>query len=186
MSFGLGFWAAAGGGPGQFDYELISTATGTGSSRTISFTSIPQIYKHLQIRAVTRSTIGSNDDAVVMNNIIGVTSNSYSRHLLRGTGTGVVAAASANDTFISLGDTTGATATSNSHGVFITDFLDYTSGSKNKTTRSFNGQLNASTFYSSIWSGAFYNTSAVTSFDVVMISGNFTTTSRISLYGIRG
>jgi len=44
----LGNFAASGSIPGS--YEYIATATGTGSSPTITFSSIPQGYTHLQIR----------------------------------------------------------------------------------------------------------------------------------------
>ena len=50
----LGNGAAAGGGT---SYESIATVTvGAGGSSSISFTSIPSTYKHLQIRAITRDT----------------------------------------------------------------------------------------------------------------------------------
>ena len=35
-------------------FDSIASATGTGSSGTITFSSIPQTYKHLQIRGIGR------------------------------------------------------------------------------------------------------------------------------------
>ena len=40
-------------------YDSIATASGTGSSATISFTSIPSTYTHLQIRGIWNTTTGS-------------------------------------------------------------------------------------------------------------------------------
>jgi hypothetical protein len=184
MSFGLGFWAAAGGVAAPTDYELIATAFGTGSSGVIGFNSIPSTYKHLQIRAVARSTQSATSTSVVMSFNVDGASN-YSYHLLRGTGTGVISAAQAPATFMVIADISAANSTSNAHGSFVTDVLDPFSNSKNKTIKTFGGQMD-NTYYTQIWSGSWRSTAIVDSIQITCNGGNFTSTSRFSLYGIKG
>ena len=57
MSAGAYGWGAASGAGTSF--ESIATATGTGSSGTITFSSIPSTFKHLQIRGISRNSANS-------------------------------------------------------------------------------------------------------------------------------
>ena len=73
-------WAPSGA------YDSIATATGTGSSGIINFTSIPSTYTHLQLRV---SALPSSVDQMVCrvgNGSIDTGSN-YARHTLNGNGT---------------------------------------------------------------------------------------------------
>ena len=73
-------------------YESIMTATGTGSSNTITFTSIPSTYKHLQFMVHSLSTGAADWVNIRMNN--DSTSGNYYGHKLYGTGSGTPSATS--------------------------------------------------------------------------------------------
>ena len=169
-------------------YESIATATGTGSSGTITFSSIPQTYQHLELRILSRSTANQATSDLILQ-INGVTaSSSYKSHYLGGTGAAAFAGVDGSGTtnaFISL--TPGATVSSNINGVAIVDIHDYTSTTKNTTIRAFAGHdQNGATGYVWLSSGMNLSTSAVDSLSILLNTGNFTTSSQFALYGIKG
>lgn len=165
-------------------FESIATATGTGSSTTISFTSIPSTYKHLQIRVNGRSdsAAAAGSISVYANN--DTTSANYARHRLSGEGTTASATGAASLTML-LGRVSAATATAGIMGTSIIDVLDYQSTSKYKTFRSFSGQDQNGTGDLWLTSGLWLNTAAINRIDLVL-GGNWTTASTIALYGIKG
>ena len=163
-------------------YELISTAFGTGSSGVIDFTSIPSDYRHLQIRFTAKNSSTATQINLTMN---GITTASYARHTLQGSG-GVESSTNAiNQTSIPL---TGSMASSAGVGVAsggVIDILDYTSSSKNTTIRALYGQIiNSNLVY--LASGALFNTAAINRITLTASANNFDAISRFSLYGIRG
>ena len=111
-------------------FESIQTATvGAGGSATISFTSIPGTYKHLQLRAITRDNLGFNT-AEVNFTFNSDTSANYSRHALFGTGAGSLTAesnASTSKIYFRGG--------SNLFGCFVIDILEYANTNIYKTAR---------------------------------------------------
>jgi len=167
------------GGAVASSYESIATATGTGSSGTISFTTIPSGFKHLEIRAIV-SDVSEYSPNLQFNSDTG---NNYAIHQLYGDGTSAAAAGTANFNKINLGS--GARGTNNV-AAFVCQILDYSSTSKNKTVRSFTGWDSNNTYpgYVGIHSGVWLSTSAVTRIDVIM-GGNFSTQTQIALYGIK-
>ena len=180
----IGFWAVAGAGGGGGDYELISTAYGTGSSNTITFSSIPSTYKHLQLRATIRGTdTTTNLQFKVQFN--GSTTSLYSWHDLIGDGSGVSSTSGTSQTFIRLDNLAGASSVTGNHSALILDVLDYTNTTTNKTTRALSGNAN-SLNYVRLTSGNWRSTAAVTSLSIAANAAAISTTSRFSLYGIRG
>jgi hypothetical protein len=166
-------------------FESIASATGTGSSNTISFTSIPQTYQSLQLRILGRGSSGTVENVSVRCNNNG--SNIYTRHQLKGDG----ATATANGAISLAGITQsfqvpGNTGTANAMGVAIIDIHNYTSTSQNKTIRIFAGNdLNDTNGTIYLTSGLFIDTTAVTEVNLIT-SSNWTTTSQFALYGIKG
>ena len=73
--------------PGK-DFDSIATVSGTGSSNTISFTSIPGTYRHLQIRAIWNTTTGSALWPVYAKFNSDATAANYRSHVLDGYGAG--------------------------------------------------------------------------------------------------
>lgn len=177
MPFSLGFWAAAGAGGGAAAgaYELISTTLGTSP---LTFSSIPSTYKHLQLRIVQRS---SGSTQFIRFN--GDTGSNYVRHELRGNGTNVTSSASTAQTYIAPGFVVNSGGTpSGAHSAFIIDILDYASTTNNKTVRMFGGGLDDADKYIALNSGLWLSTAAINSIGLTYA----TSTSRFSLYGVKG
>ena len=169
-------------------YESIATVTAAGGEASLSFTSIPSTYKHLQIRGLYRDeTTGG------FTRMIGIRFNSdsatnYSYHILYGNGSTVTSlgGATSNTTYTGyIG--TDADWTSNCFGSFITDITDYASTSKNKTIRTFGGgddnTVNAN-HRMGISSGAWFSTSALTSISLTPAS-TFAAGTTFALYGVK-
>jgi hypothetical protein len=158
-------------------YESIATANGTGSSGTISFTSIPSTYQHLQIRFLAFTSAAMN---------INVRFNSdnaanYAYHQLVGDGASASAAGVASSSVMF-----GGYATGSQYGVGVIDLLDYANTNKNKTMRSLHGSDANGSGLVLLRSGLWQNTNAINRIDLIAGSGNFTTASSFALYGIEG
>lgn len=176
MLLPLGILASAGGAAS--DYELIATSFGTGSSGTVTFGSIPAGYKHLQLRY---SALVSSGNPYIGIRLNGDSGNSYAYHTLYRTGSSVTGGAATSQTSaITLGFISGLSSSNVTSG--ITEIVDAFATTKNKTLRTQNGNVNELVFASGLW----LNTSAVTSVTAFISAGNFTTTSRFSLYGLKG
>lgn len=183
--FPLGLLSQGGGGGGAGAFEQIQTVFGTGSSGTITFSSIPATYKHLQIRVSSRS----NDSNAISNlsmRMNGDSASNYSWHFMQGFGTGQWSSAGSSASLISLRDTLSGPS-GDLPGVIIVDLLDYADTNKNKTIRAFGGLTNGTTQNQvSLISGNWRSTSAISSLTLSIAMGSFITSSRFSLYGIKG
>ena len=169
-------------------YESIATVTvGSGGTSTITFTSIPSTYKHLQIRGIGKVNGTASDfpDFFIRFNGDSTYTNYYS-HQLGGDGSSAYASNSGGSSTATgglIGDINGAQFTAK-----VIDILDYTNTSKNTTTRALSGwDANGSgqlRFASNVW----LNTAAVTSIDLVVRSSPTTISqySSFALYGIKG
>lgn len=169
--------------------DSIATFSVTSPTTTITFSSIPSTYTHLQIRMITRS--GANDTTGNDNIYIRYnsdTSSNYSWHLLGGNGTSTSTAGAANTTWL-LSGKLGNGNVSNTFGVSIVDILDYANTNKFKTQRvlsgvELNGVQNANMYLAS---GSWRNTNAVNS--ITIINGDladWVQYSHFALYGIKG
>lgn len=174
------------GNPQYSDMELISTAYGTGSNATITFSSIPADYKHLQLRVVARNTNSTQYSGLVYR-FNGDSGSNYSNHRMYGFGSGVSAQASANDNLVNDPfSVIGGGSVSNVFATGVLDILDYASTAKYKTVRILSGCYNSGTENRvNLGSSAWRSTSAITSISIEG-SNNFAAGSRISLYGIKG
>lgn len=175
MLIPLGILAASGAGGGG-SYESI--ASYTVSNSTVSFTSIPSTYQHLQVRMIFDSA-GSG----LTTNFNSDSGSNYSNHRLYGDGTSALATGLANATqaVVSL---YGGGYLSGTYGVAILDIHDYASTTKYKTVRSFYGYDSNGNGGERITlgSGLWRNTNAITG--ISFTGANFTGT--VSLYGIKG
>ena len=170
--------------PGK-DFDSIATGTGTGSSGTISFTSIPQTYRHLQIRWMGRgSSADNNIDMYCWLN--GNTSQAnYTKHALRGNGATATASGSAASAQPIMGNPTAANLNADMMGVGIIDILDYRDTNKYKTQRAITGEDENGAGNVWLFSSVFMNSSAVTQIDLQTQTGNWTTDSTFALYGVK-
>jgi hypothetical protein len=167
-------------------YESIATFNGTGSSGVITFSSIPSTFKHLQIRAILRGTAAATANGTDMQYNSDSGAN-YTLHRLIGNGSAASADGYTGRTGAWLGLETDASAASNTYAALVTDILDYANVNKYKTSRSMgaydlngSGQIN---FASAVW----LNTAAINSITITAAGGgNWTTDTKIALYGIKG
>jgi hypothetical protein len=180
MPIPLGIFATAGaGGAGGSAFELISTQVLTSSASSVTFSSIPATYKHLQIRAVARCNASGQRSIFARFN--GNSGNNYARHTLYGDGSEVGSFAGVNQTALIVGECAGNSTGSNVYFPAVTDILDYASTSKNTTTK---GLMEIPAI--GLRSGLFINTAAVSSIELFPQTDSFVSGSRFSLYGIRG
>jgi hypothetical protein len=158
------------------------------SAASVTFSSIPQGFKHLQIRAIARTDRGFGNDTLGLR-VNGDTGSNYARHILRGTGSSVVSGAVTSTSAWGIQSISASSAETGNFAPVVVDLLDYASTSKNTTMRAINGFHTASYgFYEiSLNSGLWMNTAAVTELNFYSITGfNFISGTRFSLYGIRG
>ena len=170
-------------------FPIAMANVGSAGASTITFSSIPDTYKHLQIRWIAKSDRTETDDVVKITFNSDATAN-YSWHWLRGNGATTAAGASASDSSIEINY--GATGNSNATNIFagsVVDILDYTSINKYKTIRSLNGfdlnTVNVNIIY--LHSGNWRSFSPITSITLDQRYGsNFLQYSQFALYGIKG
>ena len=179
----IGSFAPAGGA-----FESIASATGTGSSGTITFSSIPSTYTSLQIRFVGRTTSASTSQQNLFLRFNGISSASYARHYLQGDRSAASASGSSGDTEILAGQVINDGEAANIMSVSIIDIHNYASTTQNKTVRTFDGtEKNISGGLVWLRSGLFVDTTAITSLSLITSNGNaFTTSTQVALYGIKG
>jgi hypothetical protein len=159
--------------------EPIATNLLASATSTITFSNIPNTYKHLQIRYMTLTGTATNDLRMRFNSDTG---SNYVWHQLQGNGATAASAANLSQTLIAIG-LVGGTA---NPGVGVVDILDYANTNKFKTTRALAGIDQNGSGVIMFWSGLWQNTSPVNSITFDSASGNFNTNTRISLYGIKG
>ena len=159
---------------------------GSAGQSTISFTSIPATYKHLQIRGITRDTGGSYGYNVNMN-LNSDSGSNYTYHQLEGNGSAASGAGSSSATTqfpfaISSGGT-------NAAGVFsavVCDILDYTNTNKYKVHRTLSSYDDNGSGYMDFRSGVWLSTVAISTITLSATGSNFAQYSSFALYGIKG
>jgi hypothetical protein len=182
----LGIIDSGGAGGGVASFEPIQTVTTSASQATVSFTSIPSTYKHLQLRIHARSNRASSDTTAVIrfNSDSGA---NYNNHRLYGNGSTVSADGNTNETRVMYLMINAVGATTASYSPYIVDIHDYASTTKNKTARAIGGKDNNDTDgYIFLQSGAWRNTAAITTIELIDVISTFVNGSVISLYGIKG
>ena len=166
-------------------FESIATATGTGSSNTITFSSIPSTFSHLQVRILGRSDTASVTQTAVLtlNNDTGA---NYANHVLIGDGATASASGGASSSNVPRIYSVGASAAASIMSVGIIDIHDYASTTKNKTVRIWTGDDRNGSGRTALSSGLWQSTTAVNRLDIITAAGNWTTATTIALYGIKG
>ena len=184
-----GIIASSGGAAAGGDYESISTVTVTSNVTSITFSSIPSTYRHLQIRVLAKSNAAGNDGLAHHAEIAfngDTTLANYNRHQLRGDGSTAVSnySGSAAPTACYV-PSAGLT---NIFGVGVVDVLDYANTNKYKVTRTLTGSNNnaVSAEFVGLTSGLWQSTAAITSITIKCGTESFTQYSSFALYGIKG
>jgi len=164
-------------------YFPIATTTVAANATSVTFSSIPQTYKHLQIRMSVACT-ASYYDADVAVRFNGNATNYYNSRMYATIGSVT------GDKSASLqGLVARAGGAANIFGPAVVDILDYTSTNKNKTFKSLYGQSVGSSGYWMFNGGGWFDTAAITS--ITIAEANFSITnlapnSTFTLYGIKG
>ena len=169
------------------DYQSISTVTvGAGGSATVTFSSIPSTYQHLQVRALARCATAT----VVRNITLRINSDTganYTTHYLYGDGASALATADISAAYMYAGIAAGASANASVFGANVMDILDYANTSKNTTLRNLRGVDNNGSGTVYLVSGLWNNTAAVSTLTLAVEGGaNFSEYSSFALYGIKG
>lgn len=173
-------WAPAGA------YDALATVTvPSGGVASIDFAGIPTGYKHLQLRWIWQTSVTDRNITIRFNSDSG---SNYAYHWLYGNGSTMGATAATSQTAAHTGYQYAASGFNSSYFMGgITDILDYSSVSKNKTLRTLCGvDYNGSgrvQFDSGLWMNS---TTAINSISLAINGGgNFNQYSQFALYGVK-
>jgi hypothetical protein len=173
-------------------YQIATTTLGSAVS-TVTFSSIPADYTHLQIRASYQTSRGTYPLDKIFIRFNSDTASNYSTHVVQGNGASAISDVEIN-TKITDRDMSSTTAASGGlvFGGLIMDILDYANTNKYKTVRSIsgfdtNGTVSGFGGRVGLFSGNWRSTSAITSITfTVDNAANYSANSKFSLYGIKG
>ena len=166
-------------------YESIATFNPSGVA-SVTFTSIPQTYTHLQLRIFGRGAV-ANTYSYLKIRFNGVSGTSYNFHGLLADGFTASSFGYTGQSYVEGNFLAGDSTSANVQGSIVMDILDYTNTNKYKTTRSIgcidnlgsNGRIALS-------SSSFFNTAAISQILVATPGGeNFNSGTSIALYGIK-
>jgi hypothetical protein len=155
----------------------ITSVTFAANTSTITFASIPQNFKDLQIVCRAGSTVAATFVAVLNNDSAG----NYGFSMYTTDGTNYSATWSTNTTYMRFG-WDGYIPTSDSF-TSVVHLMDYSATDRQKTALSRNNNpINGVDVFASRWR----SNAAITRLDLTAASGAFTAGSTITIYGIEG
>lgn len=162
-------------------YDALATVNVTSSVSSVTFSAIPNDYKHLQIRGRSVGTFGNQDVLMYFNGVN--SSSNYTWHEMRGTGSAATSGGSINQAFMFLASNSTDPDYPTS---YIVDILDYARTDKTKVVRTLSGKdLNGSGNIS-LFSGFAFSTNPVSSITIYTPGAYpFTQYSQFSLYGVK-
>lgn len=167
--------------PSFSSYDQIATIVLGSPASSFTFSSIPSGYKHLQVRASLKASSGGYWIGLQLN---GDTGNNYSMHRLSSNASSISSSSTTSTSSHQIFGFSSGTSTGVPLPVII-DILDYSATNKNKTMRAMVAQAGSGISEMHLSSGAWYNTSAVSTL-FLGAGGNFDTGSRVTVYGIKG
>ena len=174
----------AGYSPAIDEMDLIErVVVGSGGTSSITFSNIPQTYRHLHIRGICKDARSSVNSpfSIQLNADSGT---NYAQHEIQGQGSSANAySATSVSSMRYIGYTAGNQAST--FGAAVLDILDYANTSKNTVARAFSGVENNGSGTVVLASGLWINTSAVTSVTIIPFSPPFGQYSTFSLYGVK-
>ena len=169
-------------------YESIATVTvGSGGSSTVTFSSIPSTYQHLQLRYTAKNDSGgATSDTYNTVRFNGDSASNYAMHYILGDGGGGVFATSVTSQTNTWFGLSPYGASNPAFSANVIDILDYANTNKNKTIRTLGGDDRNGAGSITLTSGLWMNTSAISSFVITATSFPFAEYSSFALYGIKG
>ena len=165
-------------------FPIATTTVSSATAASVTFASIPQTYKHLQIRCFSGSPTSATSSMTINFNS-DTSSANYRNHYVAGNGSSVFTGTNGNQEYIGI---QGANATTGM-AINIYDILDYTNTNKLKVVRSLGGyDTNGSGYGQHIWvsSVLWKNTNAINQIVLNSSTTNFIQYSSFALYGIKG
>lgn len=174
-------------------FEHIQSITvGSLGASSVTFSEIPQDYRHLQIRGVLKRSDSTNGTYLGVR-INSDTGTNYASHYLAGDGSATGSSGlSSQSTGLMYASTNTAVdkrpvpgSVANIFAGFVYDVLDYSSTVKNKTGRGLIGHDSNGAGAIQLGSGLWMSTSAVTSVTLWCGGDTIGQFSTFSLYGIR-
>jgi hypothetical protein len=167
--------------PGK-DFDSIATITPYTTTTTVTFSSIPSTYKHLQIRWFAR---GSSLAGLYWT-FNGDSGANYARHRLSADGSSASAAGLASQNNIYTVASWGIPNAANTFAGGVYDILDYKDTNKYSTLRGLAGQDSNGSGGVELVSGLWMNTAAINSITISPNVGTIQANSHWALYGIKG
>ena len=169
-------------------YYSLAVTTLSSTTSSIRFDGIPSGYRHLQLRYIARDSTATADANSVLLRFNGDSGSNYTRHYFYGDGNSMASGyvlQSYNDS----GLLAGGGIAANCFGIGIVDILDYSHESKNTTVRAYSGMESnygaGNKNYVMSNSGAWLNTSALSSITVTTNGTSFVANSSFALYGVK-
>lgn len=163
--------------------KIAEVTVGAGGTATVSFTSIPGTYKHLEIHYIAQSE-ASGAQALSMR-FNGDTGNNYHWQYVLGNTTAASAATATGQSSMRVGSTAGSGAPSGafSNGSII--IPDYTNTVTQKAFHSHGGRRDTTSAMTSEHDTGWWDTAnaAITQIDLFVASGDIAENSRFTLYG---
>lgn len=180
----LGIFASANTTVGT-SFESIATTTLSSNTATITLSSIPQTYTHLQLRILARTTRTAGPDilGLYMN---GSTASDYADHLVYGDGASALVDRNTDYPQINVQRLATTNSGSNIFSGIVIDILDYANTNKFKTIRYLSGFDANGSGRVGLGSGLWRSTNAITSLNIFSLyTENYTQYSQFALYGIK-
>jgi hypothetical protein len=166
--------------------EAIATTYLEADAASVTFSSIPQTYEHLQLRGSCRMDLsGSMYGSLYLQMGDGSidTGTNYSTHMMYGAATSTTGGAATGATSINLRATPDGPSTRFPYyGRIVVDLLDYVNTDKNTTTFGVCGTGNAEQV--ALVSGLWDSTAAVDTIKLAPSAGNWFHGSEFTLYGL--
>jgi hypothetical protein len=167
--------------PAGNTYEAIATAVGTGSSTSITFSSIPSTYTDLVL--VCNVIVPSSSSIAIQFN--SDTGNNYSYTVLDGDGTTASSNRQTNVNVINLAGWSSNLGSTTNPSPILCSINNYSNSTTYKTALVRSAAYGTSSSCVDAFVGTWRNTSIITSIRVFSSSANLATTSTFSLYGIK-
>ena len=162
-------------------YEPISTTTLSSAAATVTFSSISGSYTDL---VLVMSAFGSVSGADIRVQVNSDTASNYSLTRLVGYTTAFSNRAS-NATYWQITNSVGIGSSSSDPTADVIQFMNYSNTTTNKTILVRHNQPQSSLMETAAQVGLYRSTSAITSITFSLSSGNYSSGSTFTLYGIK-
>ena len=176
-------------------YDSIATYTVSSTDTTLTFSSIPATYTHLQVRAFVQQTRATYGIGQLYYRFNADTGSNYANQYIYGDGSTTTGSTGFSQTYYM--DNAGTYAANaggtivSIFGTGVTDIFDYANTSKYKTMRSLsgvdlNGTVGGLGGRVGLSGGLWMNTNAISSITILPSETNFRQYTKFALYGIKG